>query len=1294
MEDVGLRHRWTLDAGQYFRELRQLKGESRAFDKTSRRSISSAGDGFDRLSQRVGRTGDTLGRVRNRVLGFFAAFSVTRILGELFKFNAGLEATSKRFETMAGSAERATSLIKELREFTATTPFQEGEVFGSAQNLLAFGFEPDQIADQLRTLGDISAGLNIPLNQLAEIYGKIRVQGRLFQEDINQLTGRGIPIIGELAKQFGVTEAEVRKLVETGQVGFENIEAAFQSMTTGAGIFAGLTAELSSTAQGLMSTLIDLARRAAQEVGVGAFELIKEDLQGLVTLLQEARESGGASEVIGELSQAIATLYRIIRGGAGLLVEYGSSITKIIALLAAWRAGIILTNGVTALFFGVIRGGQAILGLFQAGLHLARAGMFALTGQTTAATVAMRGLSFAIKANPIGILVSVILTAVTAFVLFKDRTDELAESQRMLKEEIDANIEALNDMSGAALRSRDAQIFTEIAALGSRRAGILREIIEAENRLNALQPQLDANGQPLPPQPGEDIAGNVDEFRRVSAEIADLRAEDAAAVARVNELNRERLALDTEVNESLTKRLGFLEAIKEELVAAGGEGTIAGFTLASVNQEIGDLTRQIEDLRKTGQSADVSFVPINSEEERRLERFGALLAKLSDEMRIAASGSDAQATAVRALISAEQQLATVQAGILAGGLDETQLVTAQQVRLFLEDQVSALKEQVDSLGRISRLTIEAAQALDTVAPGLLGGTAGQGLTDRLSQQVEAFELQIQTLEALRDSGSISQGAFTARAQQAAEEFREELAEILRLLQSLGLLSNEALVAISKGFADTNRLIGETEARLVSASKSLGLIAGSLRQLSQLGRTFGIVNEGVLSVVDSTAQLFSNLQRVNDAQARLNNLQAQQAAGQNVSAGAISSAQSASLSAGIGAGIGLISAVAGLAKSFNDGVKQRRELAEARRQEMERLEKALRDTTRGFKQAISSLFETFIGQGLTGNQLDTAETLIERLSELSRRAFVQLPRGDRTDQEALREEFAQLFQELQDLGVGEFEGIDELLELINNTPGIGPSALFFGIDNEALGIQFEGLISIIERLQANFGGAADTVEGFIAGFDLLAQFIEQDANTAFETFIGGLIGLGEEVLGPGLLDVLSRIIQGSGALDNPNVSGGIRALFQGLITDLVAGDSSLLAGSDLDQAQLIEIFETILGFIDGAQPGEDGLLDDPTSRSVRFASAITEIQTNEVLAFLEDHAFTLRRIEDLLVVQNSILSGDLVGGAASSATFDFTGSSFGTLDASTVREFSKQFGVALLKASSNQGKVINTSFGKQ
>ena len=84
-----------------------------------------------------------------------------------------------------------------------------------------------RVAAPLARIGDVSAGVHGLVNEFAELYGKARVQGRLFAEAINQITGRGIPIIGELAKQFGASDSEVKKLIESGQVGFPAIEQAF-----------------------------------------------------------------------------------------------------------------------------------------------------------------------------------------------------------------------------------------------------------------------------------------------------------------------------------------------------------------------------------------------------------------------------------------------------------------------------------------------------------------------------------------------------------------------------------------------------------------------------------------------------------------------------------------------------------------------------------------------------------------------------------------------------------------------------------------------------------------------------------------------------------------------------------------------------------------------------------------------------------------------------------------------------------------------------------------------------------
>ncbi|MGC4031483.1 MAG: tape measure protein [Tepidisphaeraceae bacterium] len=203
------------------------------------------------------------------------------IVGYSIKLAADAEQARVSFTTMLGDANQAKALIGQINQFAATTPFQTPELIDASKKLLAFGVSAEQIIPTMRSLGDVSAGLNIPIGELAELYGKAKVQGRLMAEDINQLTGRGIPVIGEFARQFGVSEGEVRKLVETGKIGFPQLQQAIVSLTTGSGKFAGMMSAQSLTVAGLFSTLQDTVTLNLTRIGETITE--KLDLRAVLS---------------------------------------------------------------------------------------------------------------------------------------------------------------------------------------------------------------------------------------------------------------------------------------------------------------------------------------------------------------------------------------------------------------------------------------------------------------------------------------------------------------------------------------------------------------------------------------------------------------------------------------------------------------------------------------------------------------------------------------------------------------------------------------------------------------------------------------------------------------------------------------------------------------------------------------------------------------------------------------------------------------------------------------------------
>lgn len=188
---------------------------------------------------------------------------------------ADFERAEIAFTTMYRSADRAKELMGQLKQFSAQTPFEFPEIKDAAVKLAGFGTEQRQIVPTLRMLGDLAAGTGANINELAETYGKARIQGRAFSRDIYEFSNRGIPIQEALAATFGVTKNEIMGLVETGQVGFGEIQRALESLTAEGGKFHGGLEAQSKTLHGLASTIHDNLNLALAEFG----ERLAVDLQ-------------------------------------------------------------------------------------------------------------------------------------------------------------------------------------------------------------------------------------------------------------------------------------------------------------------------------------------------------------------------------------------------------------------------------------------------------------------------------------------------------------------------------------------------------------------------------------------------------------------------------------------------------------------------------------------------------------------------------------------------------------------------------------------------------------------------------------------------------------------------------------------------------------------------------------------------------------------------------------------------------------------------------------------------------
>lgn len=284
-------------------------------------AIDKAESSHKKMEGGMSSTQRALAGMNNVALGLAGSIAGAGLAS--IKFAGELEQTQLALEVLLGDAEQATKIKDQWTALAAETPFSSEDIDSAGKKLLAFNIESEKVTDTLRRIGDISAATGSSISEIADIYGKAKVQGRLFAEDINQFQGRGIPVLQSLAKVLGVAETEVRNLVTEGKVGFPELEQAFTLMTNEGGQFAGMMEKLSTSTMGQFSTLMDNAKLALADFGELMLPTANKVMQGISGILEGIREMDtGTRKSITTFAgfvAAIAAAIPVVNGLTGAL---------------------------------------------------------------------------------------------------------------------------------------------------------------------------------------------------------------------------------------------------------------------------------------------------------------------------------------------------------------------------------------------------------------------------------------------------------------------------------------------------------------------------------------------------------------------------------------------------------------------------------------------------------------------------------------------------------------------------------------------------------------------------------------------------------------------------------------------------------------------------------------------------------------------------------------------------------------------------------------------------------------
>lgn len=363
-------------------ELQDQQARNRLEVRKLTREYKEFAQGGSNADEVVKSLTDSLKRTAAEIGGLVA---IKKFGSDVIDATGKMQQLDVALSTILQSKSKADALLAEISEFAKKTPFNLDEVANGAKQLLAYGSSADNVVDELSMLGDVASGLQIPLGQLIYLYGTLRVQGRAYWRDIQQFQGRGVNVVEEMAKNLGVTQDQIKSLVEEGKIGFKDVEKAFQSMTSEGGKFNNMLENSAGTWPQRIANIEDTLFQKMNEFGNKYKEIFEFGI-------------GTAEDLVESLDDVLSVM-------GGLIAAYGTYKAALITAAVAQKA---------VGFVESIR----LIGMYRKELGLA--------------TAAQQAFNVASKSNVYVALLAALVGIGTAVYMFTKRTNEATAAQETL----------------------------------------------------------------------------------------------------------------------------------------------------------------------------------------------------------------------------------------------------------------------------------------------------------------------------------------------------------------------------------------------------------------------------------------------------------------------------------------------------------------------------------------------------------------------------------------------------------------------------------------------------------------------------------------------------------------------------------------------------------------------------------------------------------------------------------------------------------------------------------------------
>lgn len=333
-------------------------------------------------------------------------------------------------QRMAGIGSTAKMTIPEIMAFAATLDAHGQKVEMSATALQR------TIMELFKKPAEMAKKVGLETNTFIETLNKSTTQGVMkFLEALGKLgEDKALAVLSPLFQDLGLDGARVSSVLSNLSSHLDFLKwqlgeasEAFREGTSASNEYA----IFNNTVQ----AEIDKARK---RVGELAIELGEK----LYPLMRHIYTSSSA-------------FLRVLNVLVDFIIEHRKAIGNLILVIGTYYSWLLLVKTLTVAWHAVLGVGKAVMTAYRTAIILGRIAVLAFTKGIGAATHAMRLLNTVVKANPFGLLLSVIAAVVIAVKSLIDRTSEYTKKMRearntaaQFSEELNKEMRNINTLIG------------------------------------------------------------------------------------------------------------------------------------------------------------------------------------------------------------------------------------------------------------------------------------------------------------------------------------------------------------------------------------------------------------------------------------------------------------------------------------------------------------------------------------------------------------------------------------------------------------------------------------------------------------------------------------------------------------------------------------------------------------------------------------------------------------------------------------------------------------------------------